>query len=266
MSRFYAPPQSVRQRSICITGREAHHIRDVLRLRRADRVVVFDGTGREYPGIIEKVGAKEVVVDIESVRQAKSFRLPEIILVQAIPRLEKMDLIIQKATELGVDTIIPIETSRTVVRLREARLEARIERWRRIILEASKQCGRSRVPEVKTPVDLASALEFTRGCGLKIFACLYEGAKDLKGILANSAVKKIALFIGPEGDFTPQELDLAKSFGCTLVSLGPLTLRCDTAAIAGLAILNYQLNRNRDHLPIDRTPQERRAMDTPEEF
>ena len=238
MSRFFVPKEFIKSKSIYITGLEAHHILDVMRLKVSDEVVVFDGTGREYTGIVISADRKSLEVEIKSTREPSAGRGPFITLIQAITKKDKMDYIAEKATELGVSRIIPVTTERTIPEWDDAKKAGVVHRWRKISLEAAKQCGRSDIPEVSRimPFKELTVLEYD----LKLIAVLSDKAMKLKDALKNGSVKKIAVAIGPEGDFTPEEAEDALKKGFKIVSLGPRVLKSDTAGLAVLSMINYE--------------------------
>ncbi|MFH1779504.1 MAG: 16S rRNA (uracil(1498)-N(3))-methyltransferase [Candidatus Omnitrophota bacterium] len=240
MSRFYIPHNSIRKDRIHIRGREAHHVRDVMRLNIGDEIVVFDGTGYEYVGTIEQIGKNDIVAKINKKikREISNFRLA---LAQAIPKSNKMDLIVEKATELGVERIIPIVTGRTIVKIDETKMASKINRWKKLAIEASKQSGRVTVPEINEIKSFEDSLSYTKYYELAVIPCLHEGIVKLKDVLKSNGVKSAILFIGPEGDFTEDEINIAKSKGVKPVSLGREVLRSETAAISALSVLNYEL-------------------------
>ncbi|MDD4879764.1 MAG: 16S rRNA (uracil(1498)-N(3))-methyltransferase [Candidatus Omnitrophica bacterium] len=240
MSRFYVPPECVADGKIMIRGDELHHARDVMRLASGDVIAAFDGSGKEYHGVILDVGKEQMTVRIDKTieRKVEGCRL---ILVQALPKLDKMDLIIEKATELGVAKIIPVTTGRTVVRTDAKKENSKAERWRKITLVAAKQCGRSTIPEVMPVTGFADALKALNDAEIKIIPSLSGNTKALKEVLKGRKVKSAAVFIGPEGDFTEKEINDAEAAGAIPVSLGPEVLRSETAAICALSVLNYEL-------------------------
>lgn len=251
MSRFYVSPEDIKDNKIYIKGTEAHHIVGVLRLNKGDKICAFDGTGKEYLGSIQKAARGEVVVWIEEVNLPKREKPFTLTLAQALSKKAKMDEIVRRCTELGVDYILPIQTRRTVVKLESPRVESRRRRWERIAKEASKQCGRTRVTEVLDIKDLKDIVGEIGSYDLALIFCLAGQTQPLKGTLANYRAKmgdtsrrrKVIIFIGPEGDFTPQEIEEARKNGAIPVSLGANVLRCDTAAIVSCAILNYELGQ-----------------------
>ena len=243
MSRFYVSPENVKNNLIHVTGPEAHHIKDVMRLKKSDNVVVFDGTGKEYTGFIKDEGSKKVIVEIVKTKAPIALAPAEITLAQAIPKKAKMDFIIEKATELGVSAIVPILTERTVVRLDGDKSKDRCLRWQRIATSAAKQCGRPDIPEVMNVKKFYFALDKISDYDVGLLACLSEGTEKMRDALSRFKSGKIILFIGPEGDFTPLEITMARNAKCRPITLGRLVLKSDTAAISALSILNYELSR-----------------------
>src|SRR6185436_1884801 len=171
----------------------------------------------------------------------------EITLGQALPKGAYMDAIVRKATELGAARIAPLESERTQVHLDGDRSDRKIEKWQTAALEAAKQCGNAFVPEVSPVQNAAAFMEAARGFDLKLIASLQPGAKSLKNVLAafraaqSRAPTKVLWLIGPEGDFTPAEMSHSQNAGFEPVTLGPLVLRCETAAAYALSILSYEL-------------------------
>ncbi|MFA5164365.1 MAG: 16S rRNA (uracil(1498)-N(3))-methyltransferase [Candidatus Omnitrophota bacterium] len=238
MSRFFVPKGSVSAGRITVTGEELHHARDVMRLREGDLITVFDGTGKEYTGTVDKIGRDEISAAVSRVSEVPKERCA-ITLIQAIPKSSKMDLIIEKATELGVARIIPIVTSRTVVKISGE--GNKTERWKKIAVVAAKQCGRSTFPEIAPVTGLKDSLVEAKGCEISLMPCLYEGNKRLMDAIGGRKAASAAVFIGPEGDFTKEEVEAAVSSGATPVILGNEVLRSETAAVAVLSIMSYEL-------------------------
>lgn len=238
MSRFFVPEGSVSEGRITVTGEELHHARDVMRLREGDLITVFDGTGKEYTGVIDSIRKDGISATV-----SKVFEIPEencrITLVQAIPKSSKMDLIVEKATELGVAKIVPIVTSRTVVKISGEGNKA--GRWKKIAVVAAKQCGRSTFPEITPVTGLKDALAEAAKCELSVIPCLYEGNKRLKDVILGRKAASAAVFIGPEGDFTREEVEAAVNSGVIPVILGNEVLRSETAAVTVLSVLSYEL-------------------------
>jgi 16S rRNA (uracil1498-N3)-methyltransferase len=242
MSRFYVSPESIKGGKIYVEKEESHHIIDVMRLREGDSVTAFDGTGKEYSGKVSSINNKRVAIDILGVKTVQRMRPISISLAQAVPKRDSMDLIVQKATELGADEIIPFESSRTVVKAKGERRQHKIGRWQKIAIEASKQCGRAELPEIRDIEYFADILGRIDRYDLTIMPCLSEKAARLKSALMNTNTpKKLLVIIGPEGGFSEKEIDGAAQKGVCLITLGNLVLRSDTAAITTLSILNYAL-------------------------
>jgi 16S rRNA (uracil1498-N3)-methyltransferase len=239
MHRFFLPNL---QQDI-LGAEEAHHALTVLRLKVGDTLNVFDGRGHEAQCAIAEI--TKDTVRLKVLTQTTTPALPfRITLAQAIPK-KSMDLIVQKATELGVATIVPLASERTLVKLDDD--SKKMNRWREIALESCKQCGNNWLPEIQPPQKARDFLEALPNFDLKLIGSLQPDAKPLKTILAgtsafrHSGTSSVLILIGPEGDFTPAELNLAKSAGCLPLSLGPLVLRAETAAIYTLSILHHEL-------------------------
>jgi len=242
MSRFYIPPECIKGSSALITGEEAHHILDVMRLKKGDKICAFDGRGELYQGKILDTANKKVKVKIESAAEDLPVSNSQITLVQALPKKNKMDYIIEKCTELGVDTIIPTQTTRTIVKLNRDKQGLRLERWQRIAREAAKQCGRTTIPKVRDLASWTDAISNLGNFDLKLLFCLSENSQRLKDVLRREKkVRKVSLFIGPEGGFTPDEIRQSEQAGWLAVSLGNSVLKSDTAALTALAMVNYEL-------------------------
>jgi len=240
MSRFFVPKEMVKGNRIVITGKEAHHILDVMRLRQSDKVTTFDGSGREYTGIVKETGRRSLVVEIVETREPRQRESVKITLIQALPKKEKMDYIVEKATELGVDRIVPVFTERTIPDWDDKKKHSQVERWRKIALEAAKQCGRADIPEISGIEDFNSVITRMAGEKLRLIAVLSEETVPIAGAIAGPKPESIAIAIGPEGDFTEEETAAAKAAGFKPISLGPRVLRSDTAGLAAIAILNYE--------------------------
>ncbi len=246
MIRFLVSPENVEGDRITIKGKEVHHLRNVLRLRRGERVTCFDGKGREYRGRIERISAAQAEVRIEKVAERKKESSLKITLAQSLIRSHKMDLVVQKCTELGVFEIIPLRTERSLINLDEAKRKARRERWQRLAEAAAKQSGRVQIPTITEVRDFSSLLETAGDFDLKIISWEDEGdGKSFRDALTKrlSPPEKILLLIGPEGGFSAGEVAGAGKAGLLPISLGPRILRSETAAIAATAIIVYEVGR-----------------------
>ncbi len=244
--RAFCTPATADPAELTLTSNESHHLVVVNRARIGDTVVAFDGRGSEW---ICELAADQKNAAVLKVRFKQKLQpLPyEITLGQALPKGQFMDAIVRKATEIGVRRIVPLASERTQVHLDGDRSERKIEKWQTAALEAAKQCGNPFVPEILPVQNAAAFMESARGYDLKLIASLQPGAKSLKAILASfhaahqRAPRSALWVIGPEGDFTPAEMSRAHSAGFEPVTLGPLVLRCETAAAYALSILSYEL-------------------------
>ena len=235
LPRFYCPPPLPAGGAFELPRAAAHHAHRVLRLRVNDPVQIFDGAGHALDGKIREVGAKRVLLhELQTCLDGEEPPM-RITLAQAMCSSEKMDWIVQKATELGAAAIQPIQTRRSVARLAEARAQKRLAHWREVAISACEQCGRNALPQLSTPQDLAVWLDTLRGDPAAKFVLQPEGAAPLHK--QAPPWEGAILLIGPEGGFTEDELKLCQMAGFVPVRMGKRILRTETAAIAGLAAL-----------------------------
>ena len=240
MVRFYVPQARIEKGMLRVEGDEVRHIRKVLRLKTGDEVVVFNGAAREYEGTIIKEGSSSVMIMVQSILSSKSESPLEISLAQSLLKGEKMDYLIQKATEMGVNRIIPFFSSRTVPLLEESRRLKRYHRWERIAVEASKQCGRGIVPKIDPIQDFFKMVQTAAQDSLRLILWEKEGSR-LKEILRGSKEKtKIFFVVGPEGGITQEEVEHARREGFIPVHLGRRILRSETSSLCILSILQYE--------------------------
>lgn len=247
MHRFFIPPNEWNSAALSLTGPEAHHARDVLRLAPGDKAVLFDGRGHETTA--EVVSATTSGVQLRKLHEAKTPPLRcHITLGQAIPKGKNMELIVQKAVELGAAQIAPIISDRTIVRLDEQDAAQKQSKWQQIAIEAAKQCGQNWLPRVHAPQTLSQLFASTPPADLQLIGSLQSDAQQLQKILGDYAAEHgharpatVLMLIGPEGDFTPAELGLARTHGCRPITLGPIILRVETAALYCLSVLSYEL-------------------------
>jgi 16S rRNA (uracil1498-N3)-methyltransferase len=246
MHRFYVSPEDWNPDALRLSGAEAHHARDVLRMNRGDRAVLFNGRGREITGeIVDLTG------DAVRLRRLQETETPplrcRITLGQAIPKGKNMDLIVQKAVEIGAAEISPLISERTIVDLGPKEAEQKQTKWQQIAIEAAKQCGQNWLPQVHAPRKLKDFFSHAGSFDLRLIGSLQPDAIYLKKILADyteqhgDRPRNVLMLVGPEGDFTPAELALAKTNGCLPITLGPIILRVETAAIYCLSVLSYEL-------------------------
>lgn len=246
MHRFYISPADWNPGDLRLTGAEAHHARVVLRLQAGDKVVLFNGRGREITAEITAGDAREL--QLRRLHEAGTAPLRcRITLGQAIPKGKNMDLIVQKAVEIGAAEILPIISDRTIVRLAADDAAQKQSKWQTVAIEAAKQCGQNWLPEVGVPRTLAQFFSERLRFDLQLIGSLQSDALHLKKILSEHVAEhsdrpaSVLMLIGPEGDFTPAELNLARSHGCRPITLGPIILRVETAAIYCLSVLSYEL-------------------------
>jgi 16S rRNA (uracil1498-N3)-methyltransferase len=245
MHRFYLPPPLCQGDRLGLSGPEAHHALHVLRLAAGDPVTVLDGAGGVLDCEVAATGRRAVTL---AVRRREQQPRPElaVTLFQAVAKTRAMEWIVQKATELGVRRLTPVLTERSVPRFAAGEAEHKAARWREIAVEALKQCGTPWLPEILAPAPLAATLEAGRAFELALVAALAPGAGPPRRMLEEFRARhpgpaEIAVWIGPEGDFTAAELEAIRGTGARPVTLGSRVLRCDTAAVYCLSVLNYEL-------------------------
>lgn len=236
--RFFASPDAFHQQTVTLTSDEARHLRGVLRLKEGDEVYVFDGTGREFRCTIDGMKRDEVALDIKEEVDAFQPESPlSLTLAVALLKGEKFDLVVQKATELGVRTIVPVTTRYADIHLRDASdAEKRLNRWRRIALEAAKQCGRSRVPEITAPVSFDS-LMIGEDENLRLMFSERQGDPLNSSLSLRKQPELVTALIGSEGGWSEEEIASARDVGWQIVTLGGRILRAETAAITVCVLL-----------------------------
>jgi 16S rRNA (uracil1498-N3)-methyltransferase len=243
MHRFYIPPHAWRPDQLALDPAEAHHAVDVLRLLPSDRITLFSGEGEEVTAEIVRIDKKQL--ELRALSRAKTPPLGcHITLAQAIPKGKNMDFIVEKATELGATVIQPLLSERTVVQYGPEEAGKKGMKWQRVAIEAAKQCGQNWLPTVPMPATTKSFLAAAPKFDLMLIASLQPGARHLKEVLRESSStppKRVLVLVGPEGDFTPAEVNLAMSSGCQPITLGPIILRTETAAIYCLSVLSHEL-------------------------
>ena len=238
MNRFYVPFHAG-LKDLWIDSSESHHIIHVKRLKIGDNIIVFNGTGDEFEAEIEDIEDNRVKARINQQRTISKENLVGIDIAFAIPKGKRSHLLIQKCAELGVHKLIPINYARSVVKLKDD-CSVKIEKWQKIAIEASKQCGRNTITEIGNVVNFDNILNTVDSYDLPLFACSQSDSDNLKNTLQeHPKPNNILSFIGPEGGFTSNEIEMAKKAGCKFVSLGSQILRIETAAIAVSAILSY---------------------------
>jgi 16S rRNA (uracil1498-N3)-methyltransferase len=237
--RFFIAPGQVIGPSITIMGDDVRHIATVLRMKPGEMLILCDGKGAEYTAKIEQVGRAEIAAEIvhEKKREIPS---PQVTLVQGLPKFDKMDWIVQKATELGVSSIVPLITERTIVKIKDK--EKRVQRWQKICREAAMQSSRVDIPRVET---IQSIRDYFHTVVFDPDTLLLlpweEGTQPIKEILRSRVgAKHIIVLIGPEGGFSAAEAEMIKGKGFHAVNLGPNILRTETAAVAALSMILFE--------------------------
>jgi 16S rRNA (uracil1498-N3)-methyltransferase len=247
MHRFYLPPENCKGDSLRLDKRETHHALHVLRLKRGDEIVALNGVGEEF--FCEVENAARDSISLRVVKKNAAAATPcSITLLVGIPKGKIIESIIQKSVELGARRIVPLLSERVVTRLDEKGRVQKREQWRQMAIEAIKQCGAAWLPEIEMPVTIENFLARKEKFDLQLVGSLQKERRHPKEIFsefekANGCLlKSIAIWIGPEGDFTLDELRAIQDSGAQPISLGDLTLRVETAAIYCLSFLNYELN------------------------
>jgi len=247
MHRFYVGPEDWDPRAPVLRGSEAHHAAKVLRMHAGDKLVLFNGKGRELTAEVANVA--DDGIQLRKLHEAETPPLRcRIVLGQAIPKGKNMDLIVQKAVEIGAAEIAPIISDRTVVQLDAETAAQKQAKWQQIAIEAAKQCGQNWLPRVDAPKKLAEFFSASdQRFDLRLIGSLQSDAQHLKRILETHSnehgnrPRNVLMLVGPEGDFTPAELALARCNSCQPITLGPIILRVETAAIYCLSVLSYEL-------------------------
>jgi len=237
MIHIFVPPEHIKEDNVFIIGDEARHLALVLRVQPGELISIVDGKGNRYECSVQQIHKKEVRARILKKITHSAESPLSITLAQGIPKGDKMDFIIQKTTELGVCKIIPLVTERSQVRHTH-----KIERWRKIAISASQQSGRDRVPEISEPISFTEFLGMDDRSSLRLIFSEERGGESLKTVLNNIRhARDITLLIGPEGGFSQKEVKIAISRGYIKIYLGPRIMRTETAPIAVISIIQYEL-------------------------
>lgn len=242
MPVFFISDEQIRDGCVTVTGPLLAHLRDSLRVRAGDRITLADGHRRRYLIEIDRLDRARLVGRVTQEECAAPPHAPQLVAAQALLKSDRMDWVIQKATELGVQRIVPLIAARAVVRPRTERIEPQLERWQRIALEAAQQAERWDVPTVEAPRDASAFFTGQPPATRKLILQERGGGQSLHRVtLPSGPHATIALVIGPEGGWTPDELARAADASFTAVTLGERILRAETAAIAAVALLQGRL-------------------------
>lgn len=242
MHRFFVDKENISESTIKIDGEDVKHIVNVLRIEAGEEIEVCDKEGRDYKCKIVEISKENVSCEILDIYKSKGESEIEITLFQGIPKSTKMELIVQKSTELGVKRIVPIMTARSIVKINDRKKEdKKIERWSKIAAEAAKQSKRGVIPEISSLMAFTEMIDHLRDEPMVIVP--YESEEDIgiKSVLKDCKHKKINIVIGPEGGFAEKEITSLKAMNSHIVTLGPRILRTETAGFTTLAIVLYEL-------------------------
>jgi len=255
MPQFFLPLDTPADpKDFHLKGPEAFHLVKVMRAQPGETVSLFDGRGGKYEGVIETIHEDgSVSGKITSTAAGPAAAAAPVHLYQGLLKASHWDFVLEKATELGAASFTPLLTPRTVVLLREERAKAKQERWERVIMAAAKQCQRGSLPPLRAPVEFRDAIRACAGREGEITALAWEGlcgsgarqslGAALREAAAAGPVKAVNVFIGPEGGFSDEEVELARATGAVIFGLGPRVLRAETAALAALAVVQYELGQ-----------------------
>ncbi len=247
MHRFYVKENQISDRTVRVTGPDVNHIKNVLRMKPGEEIIICNGQGKDCYCIIDRVSENEILALVQTEKDTASELGTRITLFQGLPKSDKMELIIQKAVELGVHEIVPVMTKRVIVKLDDKKKEVKkLERWQAIAEGAAKQSGRGIIPVIKPVQTYAQAIDYAKTFDKNIIP--YENARGMqntrdimKGLSAN---KTVGVFIGPEGGFEEDEIDRARQAGIDPITLGKRILRTETAGLAILAMMVLVLEEN----------------------
>ena len=247
MQRFFVEPHQIDEgtHQIHILGSDVNHISNVLRMKQGEELWISDGGKKEYRCTIEDFSSDEVLLHI-IYAQEPDYELPSrIYLFQGLPKADKMELIIQKAVELGAYEVIPVETKRCVVKLDGKKAAKKVERWKQIAESAAKQSKRMLIPNVHEVLTFKEALKYAEAMDIRLIPYeLAQGMQETKEILADiQPGQSVGIFIGPEGGFEEKEVETAISEGAKPITLGKRILRTETAGLAILSVLMFQLEK-----------------------
>ena len=239
MPRFFVTKESIENNVATIEGKDAFHIARSLRMAVGDNIYISDGEGKEYLATLTDI--KDDICTAEIIGEGESAEPKmDITLYMAYPKGDKLELVIQKAVELGATRIVPFESSRCIKRPKADKIQKQGERLSKIAEEAAKQCGRSNIPEVALPLSFKEMLKDAEGSALRLICYEKESDLSIKSLLSREVPESIAIIVGCEGGFSPEEVEEAIKSGCHSVTLGKRILRCETAPLTVLSMILYQ--------------------------
>ena len=248
LHRFFIPPNQIHQETATLSGDQARQIANVLRLGVGDHIYVLDNSGWRYEIKLQSVKSTQAAGSIVNKMPESGEPTAKLTLFQSLLKHDNFEWVLQKGTELGITSFVPIVTQRTIVRQQSIK-ENKLARWQRIITEAAEQSGRGRIPSLSPPLSFPTALSAANENDLSLIAWENENEQHIKAVLTKStklpenALSSTALFIGPEGGFAEDEINEAKAAGVFAVTLGPRILRAETAAIVAAALLQHEFGQ-----------------------
>ena len=238
MTRFFVAPNEWNENTMLLTGENAQHAK-VLRLKSGEQVLVCDGAGREALCSVEEVSNKETVLSVLELRESQSEASVRVSVYMAFPKADKLEHVIQKATELGAWEIVAFPSGRCVSRPDDKSLKKKLERWQKIAASAAEQSGRGKIPEVLVLGSYAEALKRARESDLAILFYENEHATTLRMALESGTYRSVSILSGPEGGLEAAEVEKAREAGLRICTLGKRILRCETAPLCGLSAIMY---------------------------
>ena len=240
MSRFFVTKKMINGSEITLSEEDSAHLARVLRAEVGEEITAIDESGIEYAAEITEISKKTVKAKITDFKKSAAEPKISVTLFQGLPKGAKMELIIQKCVEIGIDKIVPVSTARAVVKLNEEKGAGKEKRWNKIAEEAAKQSGRGKIPKVTAPISFDEAVKSANDFDMAIMPYELHEKADFKSYLRSHNPKSIAVYIGPEGGFEESEAELAKEQGIYPVSLGKRILRTETAPLSVLSVLMYE--------------------------
>ena len=245
MHHFFVTPQQISGDKIRIEGGDVNHMKNVLRMKLHEKAEISDGESRTYLCEVEAYEEDVAVLHILEEMEADTEPASKLYLFQGLPKSDKMELIVQKAVELGVYQVIPVAMKRSVVRLDDKKAAKKADRWNSIAESAAKQAGRNRIPEVTMPLSYNEALKMAEELDVTLLPYELAGGMEVtrEVIRQIKSGQSVGIFIGPEGGFEPEEVDAAVSMGAKVITLGRRILRTETAGLATLAVLMFELEQ-----------------------
>lgn len=245
MHHFFVTPQQISGDKIRIEGGDVNHMKNVLRMKLHEKAEISDGESRTYLCEVEAYEEDVAILHILEEMEADTEPASKLYLFQGLPKSDKMELIVQKAVELGVYQVIPVAMKRSVVRLDDKKASKKADRWNSIAESAAKQAGRSRIPEVTMPLSYNEALKMAEELDVTLLPYELAGGMEVTREVIHQikSGQSVGIFIGPEGGFEPEEVDAAVSMGAKVITLGKRILRTETAGLATLAVLMFELEQ-----------------------